>query len=116
MWGHLVSKDPRCMGCGSVEEVSIFFVNLWLEVTTMRMANASYQLLVLCQLSFSSVQAVTISWFQSLFQQIIQDMKKGIRVTLEMEAGLLLKDFHILSLLSLEGSYTGQKMCLNTHC
>lgn len=56
------------------------------------------------------------SWFQSLFQQIIQDMKNGIRVTLEMEASLLLKDFHILSLLSLEGSYTGQKMCLNTHC
>lgn len=39
MWGHLVSKDPRCMGCGSVEEVSIFFVYLWLEVTAMRMAD-----------------------------------------------------------------------------
>lgn len=34
---------------------------------------------MLCQLPFPSVQAATFSWFQSLFQQIIQDMKKGVK-------------------------------------
>lgn len=39
-----------------------------------------------CQLAFPSVQAVTITWFQSLLQQVFHDMKKGFRATLEMEA------------------------------
>lgn len=69
--------------CGSGE---YFLSESLIKVANMRMVE-KYTLPTsdaIC-LSFPSVQAVTITWLQSLLQQVIEDMKKGFRATLEIE-------------------------------
>lgn len=78
---HISPTDLCCMDSGTVEEVNIFFLNIWLEVTNRRTVE-KYTILTPKVGCLSHCQAVTIAQLQ----QVTDDMKEVFRKTLEIEA------------------------------